>query len=101
MENLVFKFFSFVDLGTLCLNIFFMKFLDPSDRVLVSVTLNVRAETAELLEEMAREMELSIDDVLSAIAEDATIGSKKCDDFFEDIYIPDSCSTKDLLEALS
>ena len=84
-----------------CLNIFFMKSLDPADRVLVSVTLNVRVETAELLREMAQEMDLGIDDVLSAIAEDSIIGLTKKEDFLEDVYIPDSCSTNDLLRTLN
>ena len=73
-----------------------MNFHDPSRRVLVPVILSVSLETADLIDEMAVEMDISIDEVLSAIAEDSISGLKKPSTFLEDVVIPDRCSTKDL-----
>ena len=48
-----------------------MKYLDPSEQVLFPVIISVRADTAELLSFMADDMGSSVDDLLSAIAEDS------------------------------
>ena len=77
-----------------------MKYLDPSERVLFPVILSVRADTAELLKEMANEMDVSMDDVLSAIAEDSVCDLAGSRVFLNDVVIPDRCSTEDLLKRL-
>ena len=77
-----------------------MKYLDPSaDQVLVPLIISVRADTAQLLSEMAKEMKVSIDEILSSIAEDAVIGLERDGSFLDDVYIPDKCSREDLLNA--
>tara|TARA_B100000700_G_C14729873_1_gene707842 strand:- start:3 stop:239 length:237 start_codon:yes stop_codon:yes gene_type:complete len=77
-----------------------MKFLDPTERVLFPVIISVRAETAQLLKEMASEMEISLDEALSAMAEDAVVGLSSGNKFFDDVYIPDQCSMDDLLKSI-
>ncbi len=77
-----------------------MKFLDSAEQAFFPVVISVRAETAAFLYEMAAEMDISIDELVSGIAEDAVIGLAKPSVFFEDIVIPDSCSTEDLLKVL-
>ncbi len=77
-----------------------MKYLDPAERFLFPVILSVRADTAQLLKEMAMEMDSSIDELLSAIAEDSVCDLAGKYSFLEDVFIPDSCSTKDLLKML-
>ena len=76
-----------------------MKYQDPAERVLLPVIISVTVETAQLLSEMANEMDVSLDEVVTAISEEAVTGlSRK--DFIEDVYIPDRCSREDLLRVL-
>ncbi len=77
-----------------------MKFLDPAEQVLFPAILSLRADTAELLAEMAEELETSLDEVLSSIAEDAVSGLSKPTIFFNDVVIPDRCSTDDLFRSM-
>ncbi len=78
-----------------------MKYLEPSgEQSLIPLIISVRAETARLLSEMAREMGVSLDEVLSFIAEDAVIGLESRSKELEDIFIPDKCSMEDLLKAM-
>ena len=77
-----------------------MKFLDPSSQVLLPVVISVRADTAQILSEMALEMESSLDEVLSDMAEDAAACLGCSSIFLEDVVIPDRCSTEDLLKSL-
>ena len=74
-----------------------MKHLDPAEQILLPVIISVRADTAELLREMAHELESSMDEVLSAIAEDSVTELSHSTAFVNDVVIPDRCSTKDLL----
>ena len=70
------------------------------DDVLFPVTISLKADTVKLLNEMAADMGISIDDILSVLAEDAAIdlqGDFKC---LEKVIIPDKCSKEDLLKAL-
>ncbi len=83
-----------------CLKIIFMKFLDPAEQILLPVVLSIRADTASLLAEMATELDSSIDELLSSIAEDAVSGLSKEESFLEDVVIPDRCSTEDLIRSL-
>ena len=67
-----------------------MKYLEPSgEQSLIPLIISVRAETARLLSEMAREMGVSLDEVLSFIAEDAVIGLESNSKALEDIFIPE------------
>ncbi len=88
--------------GSNKLYIFFMKFIDPfADEVLVPVVITVRAETAELLSEMAAELEVSLDEVLSSLAEESVIGLKShSSGVLDDVEVPDKCSKQDLLKFL-
>ena len=70
-----------------------MKYLDPSESVLLPVVISVRAETASLLNLMADDMNASLDEVLSAIAEDSVSELNNSKYFSQDIEIPDACST--------
>ena len=66
------------------------------EEVLFPVTISVRADTVRLLYQMASDMGISIDDVLSVLAEDAAID---LENEFQTI-IPDKCSKEDLLNAI-
>ena len=78
-----------------------MNELNREGRVHLSVEISVSSHTAEMLAEMSMEMGTSIDELISALAEDSVIGlAKQQYDFFEDVYIPDSCSTNDLINSL-
>ncbi len=74
-----------------------MKSLDPGERIFLPLILSIRADTAECLSEMAIDMEITLDDLLSTIAEDSANCLKKKENFLEDVHIPDKCSTQDLL----
>ncbi len=77
-----------------------MKFIDPAELVLLPAIISVRADTAQVLREMANDMDVSMDEVLSALAEDSVyqLGSNKI--FLHDVFIPDRCSTQDLLDSM-
>tara|TARA_B100000029_G_C16769632_1_gene665035 strand:- start:197 stop:433 length:237 start_codon:yes stop_codon:yes gene_type:complete len=77
-----------------------MKYLEPGDRVLFPVMISLRADAAELLREMANEMGTTLDDLISALAEDSACDLSETAEFLDDVYIPDRCSTQDLLERL-
>ena len=77
-----------------------MKYLDPSEGVFFPALISVRAETAALLREMADEMGTSLDELLSAIAEDSVSDLAASRGFLGDVIIPDSCSKKDLMQLL-
>ncbi|WP_320664900.1 CopG family transcriptional regulator [Prochlorococcus sp. MIT 1223] len=70
------------------------------DEVLFPVTISIKAGTAKLLSQMAMDMGISIDDVLSVLAEDAAIDLENDLPYFHKDSIPDKCSKDDLLKAL-
>ena len=74
-----------------------MKYLDPSESILLPVVISVRADTANLLALMANEMNASLDEGLSAIAEDSVTELAEPERFSRDIVIPDACSKEDLM----
>ncbi len=83
------------------LKIFFMNDTFPGgDERVYPVTISVKAGTVRLLSEMASDMGISIEDILSVLAEDAAIDLEH--DFLDlsNTRIPDKCSTEDLLKAL-
>ena len=77
-----------------------MNYLDPAERILFPVIISVRADTAELLSKMAREMDVSMDDMLSAIAEESVSDLDVGSEFLDDVFIPERCSTTDLLKLI-
>ena len=60
-----------------------MKYLDPAEQVLVPVVLSLRGDSAALLSEMASEMELSLDELVSSITEDSLLGLAKSRNFMD------------------
>ena len=90
-----------------CLNIFFMNSDTASgDQVLFPVTISVKANTAKLLSEIAADMGISLDDVLSVLAEDAAIDLERKERRNADspkktiTFIPEKCSREDLWKEL-
>ncbi len=82
------------------LKILFMKYLDPSaDLTLVPVVLSVHPQTAQLLNEMSRELGVSIDELVSSIAEDSVTELEKPIEFMETV-LPDKCSLEQLRKLL-
>ena len=81
-----------------------MNYLNPAERILFPVIISVRADTADVLREMANEMEVSMDEVLSAIAEESAyelgVEMEQEDLLERSVYIPDKCSTEDLLKLM-
>ncbi len=82
------------------LKIVFMKFHDHSERVLFPAFISVSSDSAHLLAQMAEEMEVSLDELLSGIAEDAVSELQKNSLTMNDVFIPDQCSREDLLKYL-
>jgi len=78
-----------------------MKNLDPAEQVLIPAILSIRADTAQLLAEMASEMSVSIDELFSVLAEDSVIGLAKSESFFDDVVIPDRTSRSQLMSFLT
>ena len=70
------------------------------DEVLFPVTVSLKADTLKLLNQMALDMGIGIDDILSVLAEDAAIDLEDDCNHFKEISIPDQCSKEDLLKAL-
>ncbi|WP_320667548.1 hypothetical protein [Prochlorococcus sp. MIT 1307] len=75
-----------------------MNYLDPAERVLFPVIISVRADTAKLLSEMASEMDVSMDEVISAIAEESASGLGPINEELSNVCIPDKCSLEELLK---
>ena len=69
------------------------------DNVLFPVTISVTVETVRILYQLAEDMGISIDDVLSVLAEDAVIDLETLS--IENILIPDKCSREDLIKTLN
>ena len=76
-----------------------MKSLNPKNEYIpLSVKISVRRDTLRLLEEMAEDMGISINEVLSFLAEDSVI-DLQLDEELEKVYIPNKCSLEDLRNA--
>ena len=77
-----------------------MKSINPNNEyVPVRINLSLRRDTLRLISEMANDMGISIDEVLSFLAEDSVI-DLEIDEDLKGISIPSSCSLKDLKEIL-
>jgi len=71
-----------------------------NEYVPLRINLSLRRDTLRLISEMANDMGLSIDEVLSFLAEDSVI-DLEIDEDFKEIRIPSSCSPKDLRDILN
>ena len=65
-----------------------------------SVNLSLKNETLRMLIEMADDMEASLEEVISSIAEDSVIDLKRLQDDLGIVIIPEKCSTQDLINSL-
>ena len=73
-----------------------MKSLNPQNEyVPLRINLSLRRDTIRLISEMANDMGISIDEVLSFLAEDSVI-DLEIDEDLRGIKIPSSCSLQDL-----
>ena len=76
-----------------------MKSTNPQNEYIpLNINISVRRDTLRLLIEMAEDMGISINEVLSFLAEDSVI-DLQLDEQLENIIIPDKCSPKDLRNA--
>ncbi len=88
-------------MGAQCLNIFFMNTPHGSQHIVIpGLSISLKAETARLLIEMANDMEISLEDVFSSLAEDAVIDLTRNQKGLDSIVIPEKCSKEDLLNAI-
>ena len=73
-----------------------MKSINPQNEyVPIRINISLRRDTLRLISEMANDMGLSIDEVLSFLAEDSVI-DLEIDEDLRGIRIPNSCSIEDL-----
>ena len=78
-----------------------MKSTNPKNEyVPLNINLSLRRDTLRLLSEMAEDMGISIDEVLSVLAEDSVI-DLEIDELLRKIEIPSKCSFQDLRDALN
>ena len=66
-----------------------MKYIDPGDRVLFPVIISLRAEAAQLLRDMAGEMGTTLDELISALAEDSACDLSRSNEFLD--FIMEMC----------
>ncbi len=66
----------------------------------VNVNLSLKDETLQILIEMADDMGVSLEDVLSSIAEDSVIDLKRLQKDLGIVIIPEKCSKQDLINLL-
>tara|TARA_Y100001933_G_scaffold11791_1_gene10233 strand:+ start:122 stop:373 length:252 start_codon:yes stop_codon:yes gene_type:complete len=77
-----------------------MKSINPqNDYVPLRINLSLRRDTLRLISEMAHDMGISIDEVLSFLAEDSVI-DLEIDEELRGIRIPSSCSLQELKEII-
>ena len=77
-----------------------MKSINPQNEyVPLRINLSLRRDTIRLISEMANDMGISIDEVLSFLAEDSVI-DLELDEDLKEIRIPSSCSFEELKEII-
>ena len=72
-----------------------IKINPKNEYIPLSINISVRRDTLRLLSEMANDMGISIDEVLSFLAEDSVI-DLELDEYLQAINIPNKCSLEDL-----
>ena len=68
--------------------------------VSINVNLSLKDETLRILIEMADDMGVSIEDVISSITEDSVIDLEKLQDELGIVIIPEKCSKQDLMNSI-
>ena len=77
-----------------------MKSINPQNEYIpLRINLSLRRDTIRLISEMANDMGISIDEVLSFLAEDSVI-DLEIDEDLKEVSIPSSCSLEDLREII-
>tara|TARA_B100001287_G_scaffold116387_1_gene97958 strand:- start:297 stop:548 length:252 start_codon:yes stop_codon:yes gene_type:complete len=77
-----------------------MKSTNPKNEYIpLRVNISLRRDTLKLISEMANDMGISIDEVLSFLAEDSVI-DLEIDEDLKGIVIPSSCSLENLKEII-
>ena len=77
-----------------------MKFTNPKNEYIpLRINLSLRRDTLRLISEMANDMGISIDEVLSFLTEDSVI-DLELDEDLRDIEIPNKCSLVELKEII-
>jgi len=70
-----------------------------NEYVPLRINISLRRDTLRLISEMANDMGISIDEVLSFLAEDSVI-DLEIDEDLKEIRIPSSCSLQDLKDII-
>ena len=68
--------------------------------VSINVNLSLKNETLRMLIDMANDMGVTIEDVISSITEDSVIDLERLQDDLGIVIIPDKCSKQDLLNSI-
>jgi len=77
-----------------------MKSTNPKNEYIpLRVNISLRRDTLRLISEMANDMGISIDEVLSFLAEDSVI-DLEIDEDLKEVIIPSSCSLENLKEII-
>jgi len=77
-----------------------MKSANPENEYIpLNLRISVRRDTLRLIQEMAEDMGISINEVFSFLAEDSVIDLELLEDL-DDIKIPNKCSLNDLKNAI-
>ena len=71
-----------------------------NDYVPLRINISLRRDTLRLISEMANDMGISIDEVLSFLAEDSVI-DLEIDEDLKEICIPNSCSIEELKDIMN
>ena len=71
-----------------------------NEYVPLSINISLRRETFRLISDMANDMGISIDEVLSFLTEDSVI-DLEIDEDLREIIIPSSCSIEDLKKIIN
>ena len=68
--------------------------------VSINVNLSLKDETLRMLIEMANDMGVSLEDVISSITEDSVIDLERLQDDLGIVIIPEKCSKQDLINSI-
>ena len=68
--------------------------------VSLNVNLSLKEETLRILIEMANDMGVSLEDVISSITEDSVIDLERLQDDLGIVIIPEKCSKQDLINSI-
>ena len=68
--------------------------------VSINVNLSLKDETLRMLIDMANDMGVSLEDVISSITEDSVIDLERLQDDLGIVIIPEKCSKQDLINSI-